>query len=382
VKEGNKIVALYKRGKIWWYEFIYTGQRIQESSNSRSKTVALEAERKRRRECEEGFNALEDRRKDRIRTLSALAVEYLKEYALKHRALTFAEYAVGHFVRHVGSKLVVEIGEKTVKDYQIARLQEKASPKSINEEVGFLLRLMGAPGELLRAQLRRQKALKLTVDVQPGKAFSEDEKERMLAVAARSRSRSILPALTLALNAGMRDSEIKRVRWSQIDFVKAILTVGKSKSVAGAGRTIPLNTEVLDALIEHAKWYSKRFREMRPEWYIFPFGPLSRLDPSRPVTSLKKAWTNVRKKASVSGRWHDARHTLITELAESGAGDQTIMDIAGHVSRQMLARYSHIRTEAKRNALEEVSRRRQQVRAKTAAASETGQKTKSAGAIH
>ena len=28
------------------------------------------------------------------------------------------------------------------------------------------------------------------------------------------------------------------------------------------------------------------------------------------------------------------------------------MDIAGHVSRQMLARYSHIRMEAKRKALE------------------------------
>lgn len=51
---------------------------------------------------------------------------------------------------------------------------------------------------------------------------------------------------------------------------------------------------------------------------------------------------------------HATRHTLVTELAESGAGDQTIMDIAGHVSRQMLARYSHIRMEAKRTALEDI----------------------------
>jgi hypothetical protein len=49
---------------------------------------------------------------------------------------------------------------------------------------------------------------------------------------------------------------------------------------------------------------------------------------------------------------------LITELAESGAGDETIMEIAGHVSRQMLSRYSHIRTEAKRTALEDVARKR------------------------
>ena len=70
------------------------------------------------------------------------------------------------------------------------------------------------------------------------------------------------------------------------------------------------------------------------------------------------------KRNPEEGRQHgaDFRHhrnpgylspdTLVTELAESGAGDQTIMDIARHVSRQMLARYSHIRMEAKRKALE------------------------------
>ena len=51
---------------------------------------------------------------------------------------------------------------------------------------------------------------------------------------------------------------------------------------------------------------------------------------------LKTAWKNLRITANVTGRWHDNRHTLITELAERGAGDQTIMDIAGHVSKQML----------------------------------------------
>jgi hypothetical protein len=49
-------------------------------------------------------------------------------------------------------------------------------------------------------------------------------------------------------------------------------------------------------------------------------------------------------------------------LDESGAGDETIMAIAGHVSRQMLTRYSHIRTEAKRRALEDVLVRWQKAR--------------------
>ena len=51
------------------------------------------------------------------------------------------------------------------------------------------------------------------------------------------------------------------------------------------------------------------------------------------------------------------RHTLVTELAESGAGDEVIMSIAGHVSRAMLSRYSHVRMEAKRHALDEIAAR-------------------------
>jgi integrase len=54
---------------------------------------------------------------------------------------------------------------------------------------------------------------------------------------------------------------------------------------------------------------------------------------------------------------HDNRHTLVTELAESGAGDEVIMSIAGHVSRAMISRYSHVRMEARRRALDEIAAR-------------------------
>jgi hypothetical protein len=63
----------------------------------------------------------------------------------------------------------------------------------------------------------------------------------------------------------------------------------------------------------------------------------------------------MRRKAQVEGRFHDTRHTFVTDLAESGAGDQVIRDMAGHVSKDMLKHYSHIRTEAKRRAVEALS---------------------------
>ena len=63
------------------------------------------------------------------------------------------------------------------------------------------------------------------------------------------------------------------------------------------------------------------------------------------------------KAAAIRGfRFHDVRHHAITELAESQASDQTIMSIAGHVSQRMLSHYSHVRMEAKRQALDSLVR--------------------------
>jgi len=46
------------------------------------------------------------------------------------------------------------------------------------------------------------------------------------------------------------------------------------------------------------------------------------------------------------------RHHAVTKLAESAeTSEETIMSIAGHVSRAMLSHYSHIRQEAKRKAV-------------------------------
>jgi integrase len=80
---------------------------------------------------------------------------------------------------------------------------------------------------------------------------------------------------------------------------------------------------------------------------------VTEFDPTTHVNSWRTAWRTLTKKAGLPGfRFHDLRHCAITSLAESGAADSTIMAIAGHVSRKMLERYSHVRMEAKRTAME------------------------------
>jgi integrase len=367
-------MAVFRRGDVWWYEFWFAGQRIRESSKSTSKTIAKGAEKNRKRELEEGFNNISDQRHERIRTFRDMAEDFFKGYKVRlPDSATFAQYAIDHLKRLLGSKMLVDFGESVVATYQNDRLEEGAAPKTINEEVGFLLRILGEAGDVIRARLRKKKMLKLRVRKNFGKAYTEEEKRRMLEEAAKARSPHIYLALTLALNAGMRDAEIKSLSWAQIDFAKKYLTVGRSKTEGGEGRTIPLNSDLFAVLTDYLEWYAQKYGKIQQEWYVFPFGSPQPTDPTRHVTTLKTVWNSIRANAGIKGRWHDNRHTLITELAESGAGDQTIMDIAGHVSKQMLKHYSHIRMEAKRNALEAIvrqpneSRRSQPAPAKKAA---------------
>jgi hypothetical protein len=64
-------------------------------------------------------------------------------YRLRYRSATFAEYALGHVSRLLGAEMIVDIDEAAVLRYQENRLREKAAPKSINEEVRFLLKMLG-----------------------------------------------------------------------------------------------------------------------------------------------------------------------------------------------------------------------------------------------
>jgi integrase len=69
----------------------------------------------------------------------------------------------------------------------------------------------------------------------------------------RPRSPHIYPAIMLALNAGIRDAALKQLTWAQVDLKNGYLTVGKSKTEAGEGRTIPLNSALSETLAEYAE---------------------------------------------------------------------------------------------------------------------------------
>jgi integrase len=71
------------------------------------------------------------------------------------------------------------------------------------------------------------------------------------------------------------------------------------------------------------------------------------------------AWRSLRKAAGLPGfRFHDLRHTVVTDLLEAGEPDHVIQAVTGQLSKKMLEHYSHQRLKAKGQMLTRMEERR------------------------
>jgi len=351
-------MSVYRRGEVWWYKFRFAGQTIRESSKSESKTIAKDAERVRRRELEESWNQIKRRKlpplfslaaADWLKTRTSIAPSTERSYRL----------AISQLTKEFGKHLLCDLAGGDLATYQTRRKCEGVSNRTVNLELGVMR-------SILRCY-RMWEPIAADVDFlkespSPGRALTADEEIRLLDAASKSRCRSLYPVVMLAINTGMRASEIRGLTWVQVDFLASALTVGKSKTDADTGRTIPLNSRAM-AVLEH---WRAAFTEAQPDHFVFPHEKYGiagndrklcayEIVPTEPMQRWKVAWEGARKTAKVSCRFHDLRHAFISRLAESQASDSTVMALAGHVSRAMMERYSHTRMEAKRRAVDDLS---------------------------
>src|SRR6266566_2021382 len=97
---------LYRRGKVWWFKFNFAGRTYQESARTKSKTVARDAERQRRRDLEEGFHGV--RKRAQPCPLKIAAKEWLdvKKPTLAPKSVKIEETNLGHILPVLGSMLI------------------------------------------------------------------------------------------------------------------------------------------------------------------------------------------------------------------------------------------------------------------------------------
>ena len=285
-------MALERRGKlgVWWYSFQFAGKRIHESSKSASKTVAREAERQRRRQLEETWNGIKKR------TLPPTFEQAAKKWLEGRKDIEATtretyEHAKKHLVAIFGNMLICDIEASGVAAYQQARVEAGAAGATVNKEFAVLASILADFG--FWAKIRR-KVGSLKENESAGRALLPDQEARLLRAASQVGLKQghwspIYTVTVLGLNTGLRHSEVRQLRWENIDLGKRVLVVGQTKTEAGSGRPVPL-TGPASAVLD---MWASRFPNRKPDDFVFPACENGHVDLARPIANWRTAWQNV-----------------------------------------------------------------------------------------
>jgi integrase len=347
-------MAVYRRGKIWWYGFKFQGRKIQESTGFTNKTSALRCEAKRKAD-------LLDRRAGFTKAKLAPKFEDYAEQFLfwsqeQHRPKTHALHSWNckTLKRFFSGKYLDEITTEMVEDFKSARKHElRHKAKDARPVTGATVNRALTTLKLLYYQAERSDYVVKNPVV--GVAMFRESLDSMRVITFEEQaaylnhaSQPLSDIAKVMLDTGMRPEEVFRIRVDNIDFrQKAIFNpFGKTKA---ARRTIPMTDDVSCLF----KGRIKKLEEKKTP-FIFP----SPYDYQKPIGSVKKAHRLAADAAGIKGhfRLYDLRHTFATRAVAAGADLPTLSALLGHTTIQMTMRYVHPAAEQKRIVIEKFER--------------------------
>lgn len=152
----------------------------------------------------------------------------------------------------------------------------------------------------------------------------EEGEEKSLGAAADKSSLSWLrPIIEIAIETAMRQGEILRLKWKDVDLKSRIAFLRDTKS--GDPRAVPLSTRAKAVLEDLPKSLDGR---------VFPITQWS----------LEHAFRDACAAAKIEGlRFHDLRHEATSRLFERDMDHMEVATITGHKTLAMLKRYTHLR---------------------------------------
>jgi len=133
--------------KVYWYEFIYASKRIRESAKTTRKTIAIEAEKRKKLELERAYAGLPvEAAAMRISTVLDCTKAYRKAYEQGHRkkSLEWVAQRLPHIEKALGNVLLPELTEDRIREYMKGCKSEGVGGRTINMEVSMLARAPSA----------------------------------------------------------------------------------------------------------------------------------------------------------------------------------------------------------------------------------------------
>lgn len=276
-------------------------------------------------------------------TIAGALKRYMEEVSVTKKATTqrSERFTAQHLEAFFGKYSMAAVSAELVARYRDERLGAGRSNNTVRIELALL-------GHLFRTAIQEW-GLGLTFNPvanirkpSPGQGRSRrltaDEQERLFAAADAHSNPMLGWIIRLAVETGMRSSEITGVRCGQVDLGRRVIRLADTKN--GTARLVPLSRAAVE-ILKHAL-----DNPMRPNCsdLVF-FGEPGRDGQRRPYI-FQKLWAKLTQDLGLDNlHFHDLRHEAVSRLVEGGLSDQEVAAISGHKSMQMLKRYTHLRAE-------------------------------------
>jgi integrase len=140
--------------------------------------------------------------------------------------------------------------------------------------------------------------------------------------------------------------ELIPMRKDQVDLQNAVVWIPDSKTPNGIA-DVPLTSLAIDA-------FKNQMAISGPGPFLFP----SDLNPSGHLKKLKTVWTKTLRRAKVPYfRLYDLRSAYATRLSAGGVADEWVTQLLRQSDAQVFKKYSQMKLKMKREALEKLNRR-------------------------
>lgn len=252
-----------------------------------------------------------------------------------------------HLGPFFGAMRLNEIGPEDVERFKEQQVAAGLSPKSINNQLGALRRLLELAREWGRIAVA-PKVKELRLPPQSFEFLTFDEADRFLAAAAERWA----TALTVALKTGVRPGELRALQWPDVDLKAGKIVVRRTlwrkkegTPKGGRSREIPLSPLALAALKKQQALTRLKSR------YVFADSlgdPLTE-HPLEGVVQATCRRAGIAKSAEFS--WHELRHSFASHLVMRGVPLKTVQELMGHATIEMTMRYAHLSPDVKRDAV-------------------------------
>jgi integrase len=339
-------VSVKKRKDGRWYIDIVIWRngervRIRKAAKALDRTQALKKEREERRKLDEGWCFA-----SAVPLFKDFSGEFVTTYAVARNKPSEVgskrQIMKDHLDPFFGEMKLDKIGAREIDRYVASKLETKLAPKTINNTLIVLRKLLVTAKDWKR--ISTVPTVKLLKVPKPEFDFlSFDEATRLLEATDPAWRAMIM----LALRAGLRQGELLALRWDDVDLAKGELRIrqavargiiGTPKS--GKGRDIPLSEQAADAL----RRLPSRFRGE----LVFP----SETGRIFGIGQCRRALYRTCRKAGLRRiGWHVLRHTFASHLVMKGVPLKVVQELLGHASIEMTMRYAHLSPAVNRDAV-------------------------------